>query len=40
MEDSDTEQLLEQLDSAQGAGFDRSELAAALEVLKKPPASE
>lgn len=39
MEDSDTEQLLEQLDSAQGAGFDRSELAAALEVLKKEHSS-
>ncbi len=39
LEDSETEHLLEQRDSAQGAGFDRSELAAALEVLKKEHSS-
>ncbi len=39
LEASETEHLLEQRDSAQGAGFDRSELAAALEVLKKEHSS-
>ena len=38
-EDSQTAQLLEHLDTAQGVGFDRSELAAALEVLKKEHSS-
>jgi len=32
--ESQTDQLLDQLDTAEGTGFDRSELSAALEILK------